>query len=135
MCLEGVDYFVRVMPFPNTASPSVAISNGDGTFNIYINSMFSEAQQLVGLRHEVKHLTDNHFYRDSEQIATLEAEACDAPTAIKQEWLYDPYGLPLKPMPAHVPGTKVIPLYSSLNSIVEPWKKAGLLDVLITSAK
>ena len=30
--IEGVDYWVRQVEFPNMGSPSVVASNGDGTF-------------------------------------------------------------------------------------------------------
>ena len=39
--VEGVDYWVYSLEFPNMASPSVAVSNGDGTFTIYLNSRCS----------------------------------------------------------------------------------------------
>ena len=39
--IEGVDYRVRYVEFPNTGSPSVAVSNGDGTYTVYVNTRFS----------------------------------------------------------------------------------------------
>ena len=54
--IEGVDYWVRLVEFPNMASPSVAVSNGDGTFTIYVNSRFSPEKRAAGLRHELEHL-------------------------------------------------------------------------------
>lgn len=71
---EGVDYFVRIVEFPNMASPGIAASNGDGTFSIYINSLFCEEIQQDTLRHELQHLIANHFYRD-EPVASIEFEA------------------------------------------------------------
>lgn len=71
---EGVDYFVRKVEFPNMASPGMAASNCDGTFNIYINSLFCEEIQTNTLRHELEHLIQNHFYRD-EPVALMEYEA------------------------------------------------------------
>lgn len=64
------------MEFPNTASPSLAVSNGDGTFSIYINTLFCEAKQRESLRHEVEHLTEEHFFRDDLTIVQIEHEAC-----------------------------------------------------------
>lgn len=58
------------------ASPGVAVSNGDGTFTIFINALFCSEKQADALRHELRHLIDNHFYRDDE-IALIELEAND----------------------------------------------------------
>ncbi len=73
--LEGADYWVRLVEFPNMASPSVAVSNGDGTFTIYVNSLFSAEKRAEGLRHELEHLNGGHFYRDDLPLAELEAAA------------------------------------------------------------
>ena len=60
------------MEFPNNGSPSLAVSNGDGTFNILINTLFCEAKQRESLRHEVEHLTEEHFFRDDLSITQIE---------------------------------------------------------------
>jgi len=62
--------------FPNNGSPSLAVSNGDGTFNIYINTLFCEARQRESLKHEVEHLTEEHFFRDDLTITQIERSAC-----------------------------------------------------------
>ena len=72
---EGVDYWVRELEFPNRASPSVAVSNGDGTFTIFLNTLFSREKRLEGLRHELRHLEREHFYRDDNELWELEEEA------------------------------------------------------------
>ena len=73
--LEGVDYWVRLVEFPSMASPAVTVSNGDGTFTIYINTRFGEQARMEGLRHELAHLENEHFYRDEFGICEIEAEA------------------------------------------------------------
>lgn len=73
--IEGVDYWVRLVEFPNMASPSVAVSNGDGTFTIYINSLYSPERRAEGLRHELEHLEGEHFYRDDLELEDIEAAA------------------------------------------------------------
>lgn len=73
--IEGMDYWVRPVEFPNMASPSVAVSNGDGTFTIYINTRFPPELRTAGLRHELEHLEGEHFYRDDVELAELEAAA------------------------------------------------------------
>ncbi len=46
-----------------------AVSLGDGTFDIWLNTQVSEEKQIEGLRHDLKHLEDNHFYRDDLTLA------------------------------------------------------------------
>lgn len=73
--LEGVDYFIRYRPFPCTTIYAWAVSLGDGTFDIWLNTRVSREKQLKGLRHDLKHLVDNHFYRDDLTLAEKEAIA------------------------------------------------------------
>lgn len=72
--IEGMDYWVRYVRFPNMASESVAASHGDGTFTIYINTLFPEEKQQERLRHELRHLEQEHFYRDG--LTIREVERC-----------------------------------------------------------
>lgn len=73
--VEGVDYWVRLVEFPSMASSAVTVSNGDGTFTIYINTRFSPERRAEGLRHELRHLEEEHFYRDEYGICEIEAAA------------------------------------------------------------
>lgn len=57
------------------ASESVVASHGDGTFTIYINTLFSQERQEDRLRHEIEHLEDEHFYRDDLTIQQIEHQA------------------------------------------------------------
>ena len=85
--IEGMDYWVRYVQFPNMASESVAASHGDGTFTIYINTLFPRSSQEERLRHELQHLEQEHFYRDELTIRQVERQAeglagcSDAPPA------------------------------------------------------
>lgn len=72
---EGIDYWVRYVEFPNMASESVVVSNGDGTFTIYINTLFCEKRQRERLAHELNHLKKEHFYRDDLSITSIERQA------------------------------------------------------------
>lgn len=72
---EGMDYWVRYVQFPNMASESVVVSNGDGTFTIYINTLFCVEKQKERLAHELNHLKNEHFYRDDLSIASIERQA------------------------------------------------------------
>lgn len=75
---EGVDYFVRYVEFPNQAAGGVSVSNGDGTFSIYLNTRCSPERQKKALRHELQHLIKNHFFRDG-PIDAIEREAREEP--------------------------------------------------------
>ena len=72
---EGVDYWVREVEFPNLGSPSVTVSNGDGTYTIYINTRFPKELQAQGLRHELEHLEGGHFERSDRPLHELESAA------------------------------------------------------------
>lgn len=72
---EGIDYWVRHVEFPNMASESVVVSHGDGTFTIYINTLFCEERQQERLEHEIHHLEEEHFYRDDMSIRQIERQA------------------------------------------------------------
>ena len=67
--IEGIDYWVRRRDFPCTTIFAWAVSLGDGTFDIWLNTRVSEEKQLAGLKHDLKHLEDNHFYRDDLTLA------------------------------------------------------------------
>ncbi len=73
--IEGIDYWVRYREFPCTTIFAWAVSLGDGTFDIWLNTRVSEEKQLEGLHHDLKHLEDNHFYRDDLTLAQKEAIA------------------------------------------------------------
>ena len=73
--IEGMDYWVRHVQFPNMASESVVLSHGDGTYTIYINTLFPEEKQAERLHHEVRHLEQEHFYREELTIREVERSA------------------------------------------------------------
>lgn len=76
--IEGIDYWVRYREFPCTTIYAWAVSLGDGTFDIWLNTRVSEEKQLAGLQHDLRHLEDNHFYRDDLTLAEKEAIAWGA---------------------------------------------------------
>ena len=83
--IEGIDYWVRYREFPCTTIFAWAVSLGDGTFDIWLNTRVSEKKQLEGLRHDLKHLEDNHFFRDDLTLAQKEAIAWGATGFSKPE--------------------------------------------------
>lgn len=79
--IEGIDYWVRRREFPCTTIFAWAVSLGDGTFDIWLNTRVSEEKQREGLLHDLKHLEDNHFYRDDLTLAQKETIAWGAVNA------------------------------------------------------
>lgn len=94
MLIENVDYFVRVLPFPNGANLGAVFPNADGTFDVYLNSRYTDLTK--GYDHEVNHLLHDHFAETGKTIAQLEAEA---------DGIFIP-----------APDTKTIPLFNSLEA-------------------
>ena len=146
------EYFTYLVDMPHSVL-GATIPNNDGTFSIYINSYLSDAGRCKVLEHEMKHVYMDHFYQQMKSVRVIENEAdgkiapkpvpaaartetvpvASAGADLGDDWLYDPYGLPLHKLDTPPePGTKVVPLYSSLNAIVGPWKDLGLLDYLIS---
>ena len=82
-----IDYFVRKIDFPNMASPGVSISNGDGTFTILINTRFPENKQKEALEHELRHLVQEHFYRDEDLIKMEKAANGETIKEVKAEYI------------------------------------------------
>lgn len=72
MLIENVDYFVRVVQFPNAANRGAVYVNDDGTFDIYLNSRYPD--MVKGYEHEVRHLLLEHFEKNK-PVAVIEKEA------------------------------------------------------------
>lgn len=102
--VEGVDYFLRSRPFPCTTIYAWAVSLGDGTFDIWLNDRVSRGKQLEGLEHELRHLRDNHFFRDDLTLEEKEAIAwgADAPDPV-EHYLPTRHGLLHVFMPEDAP--------------------------------
>lgn len=102
--IEGVDYFVRTRPFPCNTIYAWAVSLGDGTFDIWLNERVPENKQLEGLEHELRHLRDNHFFRDDLTLEEKEAIAwgADAPDPV-EHFLPTRHGLVHVFMPEDAP--------------------------------
>lgn len=60
--IEGRDYFVRRVRFPNTANWAAVTPNDDGTYDIYINDAIDDEKQVQAFLHELAHLERGHFY-------------------------------------------------------------------------
>ncbi len=73
---EGIDYFVRVVDFPNYGSPVCVTPNDDGTYSVYANARYTMEQIKKRLPHEVIHMEKNHF-NDERRVEDIEGEADD----------------------------------------------------------
>lgn len=66
MLIEGVDYFVRFVDFPNCKCNGALMLNPDGTYSVYINARASEAQKRKAMRHEYDHMANDDLYGDKD---------------------------------------------------------------------
>ncbi len=71
---EGQDYFIRIVNFPNWASPICVTPNDDGTYSVYANARYTMEQIKKHLPHELIHMEKNHF-QDDRCVSELENEA------------------------------------------------------------
>ena len=55
------DYFVRRVAFPNMSAKACVLPNDDGSFDIYLNTLWPEAVQQDALEHELRHINKDHF--------------------------------------------------------------------------
>lgn len=75
--IEGVDYFVRFVRFPNRANTGAVFRNDDDTYDIYINTQYYPDVWWVRrvLHHEINHIILGHFDVLDKAIREIEAEA------------------------------------------------------------
>lgn len=71
MLIEGVDYFVRLVDFPNFKCNGAIALNNDGTYSVYINARASEEQKKKAMRHEFDHMANDDMY-GCKDIHTIE---------------------------------------------------------------
>ena len=72
------DYYIRRLPFPNRSVKAVTFPNDDGTFDIYLNTLYPEGELRSALEHELRHIRLDHFYSEK-PIAQKEREADGLP--------------------------------------------------------
>jgi hypothetical protein len=65
---------IRRIPFPNRSVEAATFPNDDGTFDIYLNTLWPQDVQEAALRHELEHIRLDHFYSDKD-IRQKEREA------------------------------------------------------------
>ena len=72
--IENRDYTVRRVSFPNRGNAAAVVDNSDGTFTIFLNTLYDAAAQNDALRHELNHLASGDF-ASALPIAEIEARA------------------------------------------------------------
>ena len=85
------DLFVRFLPFPNRAARAVVMPNGEGSYDIVVNTLYPEEVQRRALEHELKHLRLAHL-EGGESVSLQEAEARGEETRWKSVCCYTPAG-------------------------------------------
>ena len=68
------DYFVRLIELPIKVE-GVTVPNSDGSFSVYINALLSEVKRGEVLRHELRHISSEHFYTEM-SVEYMERQAC-----------------------------------------------------------
>lgn len=58
------EYYIRRLEFPNRSVKAATFPNDDGSFDIYLNTLYSEPVQEAALRHELEHIRLGHFYSE-----------------------------------------------------------------------
>lgn len=67
------DVFVRVVDLPYRIDGTTVLDD-NGDYNVYINARVSYEMQRISLKHELSHISKNHFY-DSKPLDADELEA------------------------------------------------------------
>ncbi|MCD8321472.1 MAG: hypothetical protein LUC89_01115 [Oscillospiraceae bacterium] len=78
--MDDSDFYIRRLDFPNRSVKAITFPNDDGTFDIYLNTLYPESELQTALAHELRHIRLGHFYSDA-PIAQKEAEADGKPAA------------------------------------------------------
>lgn len=71
------DYFVRLIRLPLSVE-GVTVPNSDGTFSVYINELLPVERRNEVLEHELRHISQEHFYLDM-PVAHMERQARGEP--------------------------------------------------------
>lgn len=54
---------------------AVTVIDNDGNFNIYVNALLPRKTQIRAVRHELRHISKDHFYDDVKDVLMIESEA------------------------------------------------------------
>lgn len=76
--IEGSDYIVRVLDFPDATVGGSVVEDSEGFHNIYINARRTTEAQRESFIHELRHIARDDFHNDL-SIAEVEDESADQP--------------------------------------------------------
>lgn len=74
MTLTDKGIYVREISLPIHIK-GVTVPNEDGTFDVYINADLSDCCKILALKHELRHINLDHFYKPCEPIGAEELAA------------------------------------------------------------
>ena len=70
--IEGIDFFVYCIKFPNMANKGMVTPNSDGTFSVYVNTLYPQEQYPEIVEHELDHIINDDFYQEDLDIRFVE---------------------------------------------------------------
>lgn len=59
------DVFIRYLNMPSYKARAFTATDPNGDYNIYVNTVFNYETQKEAVDHELRHINDGHFFRDS----------------------------------------------------------------------
>lgn len=77
------DIIYRLVDMPHSVKATVTTSP-DGCYNVYINARYNHIQQQQAADHEMRHIEQDHLFRDSD-VSVDEAEAELNPISIQSQ--------------------------------------------------
>lgn len=77
MLIEGQDYYVHWVRFPNRANPAMVWENDDGTYDVYVNLLYQMEDDKIqdGFAHEMQHIAQGHFEALEMSVSEIERQA------------------------------------------------------------
>lgn len=72
--IEGSDYFLHFVKLANKANPAMVVENQDGTYDVYLNTLYDSLALRDSLPHEFIHIADDHLFINL-PIETIESQA------------------------------------------------------------
>ena len=67
MLIEGADYFVRLVPFPENAKiHACTLLNDDGTYSVYLDSKTPSERKKRAMRHELNHMANDDMHGEKD---------------------------------------------------------------------
>ena len=70
--IEGSDFYVYPIMFPNYANKGMVTPNVDGTYSVYVNTRYPQEQYPGIVKHELDHIINDDFYKEELDIRFVE---------------------------------------------------------------